>query len=420
MLFRQLACAIAAIVLLPFAAAQAQHTEIVVYHYQTDTRYQALKEVIRRFEAENKDIKVTDIFKPDTTITADVQAALAARRRVDIATIAGRNVYFMSQNTPAVAINQDPAKATFLDNYLPQFLDVGRHGDKIYAVPYAFGTPMLYYNKDVFRKAGLDPDLPPGTWDELIAAAKTIQDKTGVAGVAHLTAGNKDYGTMLMVTNAGGTYLNAEGNKLLFDSPEGIAGLQLWQDLVVKHKVMPLATDAQWIAAFFGGRLAMYITSSAGLRQAVQASQGKFDLGVANYPLFPGRDVRRVPNSGATFMLYAPEGPRREASLKFLAFISRLEIANYWSRESGYMPLLKDPLSDPEMKKYVDEFPFVRPVLAQMPDTISTYVWADKGALEAQSIVSKLIDDLWAGKGTAAELVPIAVKQGNAALAGTN
>jgi multiple sugar transport system substrate-binding protein len=72
------------------------------------------------------------------------------------------------------------------------------------------------------------------------------------------------------------------------------------------------------------------------------------------------------------------------------------------------------------MKKYVDEFPYVRPVLAQMPDTISTYVWAEKGALEAQSIVSKLIDDLWAGKGSAAELVPVAVRQGNAALAKTN
>jgi ABC-type glycerol-3-phosphate transport system substrate-binding protein len=420
MTLRQLACAIAAIVLLPLAAAHAQQTEIVVYHYQTDKRYEALKEVIRRFEAENKDVKVVDIFKPDQTITADVQAALAARRPVDIATIAGRNVYFMSQNTSAVAINQDPAKAAFLDGYLPQFLDVGRHGDKVFAVPYAFGTPMLYYNKDVFRKASLDPDAPPKNWNELIAAAKTIQDKTGIAGIAHLTAGNKDYGTMLMVTNAGGIYLNAEGNKLLFDSPEGIAGLQLWQDLAVKYKVMPIATDAQWTAAFFGGRLAMYITSSAGLRQVVQQAQGKFDVGVANYPLFPGRDVRRVPNSGATFMLYAPEGPRREAALKFLAFISRLEVANYWSRESGYMPLLKDPLRDPDMKKYVDEFPFVRPVLAQMPDTISTYVWADKGALEAQSIVSKLIDDLWAGKGPAAELVPIAVKQGNAALAGTN
>ena len=114
---------------------------------------------------------------------------------------------------------------------------------------------------------------------------------------------------MLMVTNAGGTYLNAEGDKLMFDSAEGIAGLQLWQDLVIKHKVLPLANDAQWTAAFLGGRLAMYVTSSAGLRQMVQQSQGKFELGVANYPLFPGRSVRKVPNSGATFMLYAPAGP---------------------------------------------------------------------------------------------------------------
>ena len=81
---------------------------------------------------------------------------------------------------------------------------------------------------------------------------------------------------------------------------------------------------------------------------------------------------------------------------------------------------MKDPLRDADMKKYVDEFAHVRPVLAQMPDTISTYVWAEKGALEAQSIVSKLIDDLWAGKGSASELVPVAVRQGNAALAKTN
>ncbi|MFG3756619.1 extracellular solute-binding protein, partial [Klebsiella pneumoniae] len=104
----------------------------------------------------------------------------------------------MSQNTPAVALNQDAAQGLFLDNYQPQFLDVGRRGDKIFAMPYAFGTPIVYYNKDLFRKAGLDPDLKLRTWDDIIAAAKTIQHNTGVAGVAHLAAGNKDYGTMLM------------------------------------------------------------------------------------------------------------------------------------------------------------------------------------------------------------------------------
>ncbi|MGO4714982.1 extracellular solute-binding protein [Bradyrhizobium sp. 2TAF24] len=414
---RLLALVAAGLMLSAPQASRAQQTEIVIYHYQSEKRYDALKTIFRRFEAENRDIRIVDIFKPDTTITADVQAALAARRPVDIAGIAGRNVLFMSQNTPAVALNQDAAQGLFLDNYQPQFLDVGRRGDKIFAMPYAFGTPIVYYNKDLFRKAGLDPDLKLRTWDDIIAAAKTIQHNTGVAGVAHLAAGNKDYGTMLMVTNAGGQYLNADGDRLLFDSTEGIAGLQLWQDLAVRHKVMPVASDSQWMAAFFGGRLAIYITSSAALRQAVQQTAGQFELGVASYPLFPGRTKRRVPNSGAAFMLYSPAGPRRTAALKFLEFMSRLEVANDWARESGYMPLLKDPLRDPAMQRYVDEFPAIMPVIAQMPDTVSTYVWADKGALEAQSIVAKLIDDLWAGRGTASELVPAAVRDGNAVLA---
>ena len=404
--------------ILTTAAAAQNVTEISVYHYQSEKRYDALKELFRRFEVENPGIKIRDVFKPDTQLTAEVQAALAARRPVDLATIAGRNVRLMATTTGAVPVDADPAAATFLADYLPQFLDVGRVGGKVYAVPFAFGTPLIYFNKDLFRRAGLDPDtMPLASWNDVIAAAKAIQGATGVAGLGHLAAGNKDAGTMLMVANAGGDYLSPDGSKVLFDSPQGIAGLQLWQDLAVRHKVMPVANDAQWLAAFMGGRLAMFITSSALLRTALEATKGKFALGVAGYPVFPGREARRVTNTGAAFMLYAPEGPRRAAALKFLAFVSRLENANAWSRESGYMPLLRDPLRDPAMRAYVDAVPEVKPVIAQMPETISTYVWAEKGALEAQTIISTLIDELWANKGSAAQLVPAAAVKANAALA---
>ena len=103
MRIRHLFLAIIAFAIIPISVARAQQTEIVIYHYQTDKRHEALKQIFRRFEAENADIKIVEIFKPDQTITSDVQAALAARRPVDIATIAGRNVYFMSRNTAAVA-----------------------------------------------------------------------------------------------------------------------------------------------------------------------------------------------------------------------------------------------------------------------------------------------------------------------------
>ena len=408
---------------LPLAApaiAQNRQTEITIYHYQNDKRGDVFKDIIRRFEAANPDVKVNDIFKTDATITAELQSALAARRPVDLGTVIGIRVQFYRMRAPVVAFDEDPAQARWLENYLPNFLDVGRHGGKVYAVPYAFGTPMLYHNRDLARAAGLNVNTPPRTWDEVIEWASRIQSSTGIPGLGHLHASNKVYGTMLMAQNAGGRYISEDGDRVVLDSPEGVAAMQLWQDLAVKHKVMPIANDGQWTAAFMGQRLGMYITSSALLRQAVESATGKFELGVSEYPFFPGRSERRLPNSGATFMLFSPPGPRREASLRFMAFLSELGVANEWSRESGYMPLMREPLRDPAMLAYAESFPYVKPVIAQMRDTVATETWNHANALQAENIVSTMVDDLWAGKGPASQLVPEAVKRANAALSRPN
>ncbi|MGL5114029.1 MAG: hypothetical protein ACRC7C_01780, partial [Beijerinckiaceae bacterium] len=83
------------------------------------------------------------------------------------------------------------------------------------------------------------------------------------------------------------------------------------------------------------------------------------------------------------------------------------------------MPLTRDPLNDPAMRSYVESFPYVRPVINQMPETVATETWNHPNALPAENIVSTMIDDLWAGKGPAAQLVPDAVRRANAALART-
>ena len=394
------------------AAPAQEPVTITFFHYQTGN-YDALRAILDDFEVENPDIVVEDVFSQSQQITADVQAALAAGRQVDIATVIGKNIIFFLNNTPAVPLNTGPDGAEWLDAYLPNFLDLGRVGEEIYAIPHAYGTPMIYYNRDLFEAAGLDPDVPPTTWPAVIEAAQTIQAATGIAGVAHLHASNKDYGTMLMVTNAGAEYLSEDGRCALFDSEPGIAVLQMWQDLANTHDVMPIANDRQWSAAFQAGQLAMYMTSSAALRAFVASAEGNFDLGVANYPLFEAGLDRRVPNSGGALMLYSPEGPRRDAALRLLAYLSAREVSNRWARESGYMPVAQDPLADPAMAAYVETFPLVQPVIRQMAETVPTATWGEVAALEAQTIVSDLIDALWADEGPAAELVPVAVARMN-------
>lgn len=391
-------------------------TEITFYHYQTSGNYDAFRAILDEFEAQNPGITVNDIFSQSQQITAEVQAALAANRPVDIATVIGKNIIFFLNNTDAVdMVTASQGDATWLEGYLPNFLDLGRVGEAVYAIPHAYGTPMLYYNKDIFVEAGLDPEAPPTTWEEFLEFGRMITERTGRPGGAHLHASMGDYGTMVMVTNAGATYLNADGTEALFDSPEGIAALQNWQDMATSG-MMPIATDRDWSGAFNGGQMGMYITSSAALRGAVAAAEGQFELGVANYPLF-GDAPRRVNNSGAALMLYSREPERQAASMALLRFISQKEIANRWSRQSGYMPLIQDPLSDPEMRAYVESFPLVAPVIAQMSQTVPTNVWPAKGTLEAQTIIRAMLDDLWAARRPASEIVPEAVEGVNAALA---
>lgn len=403
-----------AAVLAPAHSAQAE-TEITFYHYQTGN-FDALRAIFDEFEAANPGIKVNDVFSQSQQITAEVQAALAANRPVDIATVIGKNIVFFLNNTDAVdMVEASKGDTAWLDGYLPNFLDLGRAGDAIYAIPHAYGTPMVYYNKDILAKAGLDPETAPATWDQFLQMGKTISEETGMAGGAHLHASMGDYGTMVMVTNAGATYLNADGTRAEFDSPEGIAALQNWQDMA-SSGMMPIATDKDWSAAFMAGQMGMYITSSAALRGVVAAAKDKFELGVGNYPLF-GDKPRRVSNSGGALMLYAPEGERRDAAMALLRFISQKRIANRWSRESGYMPVISDPLTDPDMKAYVDSFPFVVPVIDQMAETVPTNVWPAKGTLEAQTVIRAMLDDLWAGKRPASEIVPEAVAKVNDALA---
>lgn len=413
-----LASAIAASLPVAPSIAQAK-TTVTFYHYQTGPNGQALRALLDSFERENPAIEVREVFKQSEQITAELQAAIAARRPVDLSQVIGKNILFHMTNLPAVALNEKPEANAWLARYLPLFLDLGRVGERIYAIPHAYGTPMIYMNLSLFKQAGLDTTRPPGNWDEVIRAAIQIRDRTGRAGVAHLHAANKDYGTMLMVTNAGGEYLTRDGLQAKFDSPEGIAALQLWQDLVVKHKVTPIANDQQWTSAFLAGQMGMYMTSSAALRQMVATAEGKFELGVAQYPLFGDRP-RRVPNSGAAIMMFAPEGPRREATLKLLEFMSRREVANRWSRETGYMPLSREPLADAAMAQYVQEFPQVRPSITQMAETVDTSRWPAQGAIEAQTEISNLIDALWAGRGSARDLTPPAVARVNAILRKAN
>jgi ABC-type glycerol-3-phosphate transport system substrate-binding protein len=402
----------------PVVHAQSP-VEIVFYHWQTGPAGRSLRGLLDEFQAANPGITVRDVFRQSDQITADVQSVAAARRPLDLAQVLGRNAHFIMANLPVVPLNEDPAVNAWLDRFAPNFLGLADAGGLVYGMPHSFGTPMTYVNLDLLEQAGVDPAALSPTWEQVTAAAIAVRERTGRAGIAHIQTANRDYGVMTLVMNNGGEYLSPDGRRALFNSAEGIEALQLWGDLVARHRVHPVANDQQLTAAFRAGQIAIHVNTSAGLRPTIAAAEGRFRIGILRCPLF-GAKPRRVPASGAVLMMFAPDGPRRAATLRLIEYVSRRDIANRWARETGYMPLSRDPLEDPAMARYAREFPLVQPTIAQMTETVQTAVWAPNGAIEAQTEVSNLISALWAGRGTAAELAPATVQRMNAILARLN
>ena len=153
--------------------------------------------------------------------------------------------------------------------------------------PYAISNQVLYYNKDMFREVGLDPEKPPTNWDELIEYGKLLtRDVTGDGKVDEwgLTFPLKadEGGVYYYITHlwqAGGELYNEDFTAVAFNDEFGEKAAQFWWDLLHEHEITPLAPPAQ---GFQTGRIAMELGTSA--RLAAHLEQVTFELGIAHMP----------------------------------------------------------------------------------------------------------------------------------------
>lgn len=157
-------------------------------------------------------------------------------------------------------------KTGVVDILNPQLVDLVSSDDRYYGVPtqaYAMG---LVYNRDLFTQAGLDPDAPPTTWDEVRDAAKAIKDKTGVYGFAQVTTDNQGgwvLGAQLL--SRGGSIVNEAGDTIEFDDSAAKDSLQLLHDMRwVDDSLSPngLMTAMDLAQNFGGGQSAMFVLQS--------------------------------------------------------------------------------------------------------------------------------------------------------------
>lgn len=207
----------------------------------------------------------------------------AAGTPVAMAYVGSRTLKEFAENDLIVPVPMTDAEQK---SYYPHIVDTVTFDGKQWGVPIAFSTKALYWNKDLFKQAGLDPEKPPKTWAEEIAFAKQIKEKTGIAGygLPAKTFDNTMHQFMHWVYTNNGQVIDKDG-KITMDSPEVLAALQAYKDITPYSVEGATAYEQNEIRAIFlDGKVGMIQNSSGA---ATRLMKTNIHWGITTLPLGP-------------------------------------------------------------------------------------------------------------------------------------
>jgi sn-glycerol 3-phosphate transport system substrate-binding protein len=322
------------------------------------------------FEKENPGIKIDAIYAgtyQDTLVKA--LTAFKSGEPPDIAVLLSTDMFTLIDEdaiTPFDDLLKTSADKLWAQSFYPAFMENSQTGGqttsglKTWGIPFQRSTIVMFWNKDAFREAGLDPDKAPDTWDELVADGQKLTKRDGAGNVSQwaveIPSTAFPYWLFQGLTTANqGRLMNQTGTQTYFDTPGVIGALQFWVDLSQKDKIQPPGT-IEWGTTpkdFFERKTAIMWTSTGNLSNV--RANAPFRFGVAMLPAHAGRGS---PTGGGNFYFFKKMADeQRDAAFKFVKWMTTPERAADWGIRTGYVAVRPDAWDTPAMQKYVAEFP---------------------------------------------------------------
>jgi len=320
--------------------------------------------LVSDFEAENPDITVKAIYSGNYSDTmTKAMTALKGGTPPNLSVILSTEIYTLIDNDAIVPFDDlisTPQEKKWLNSFYPALMENSRTAGKTWSIPFQRSTIVMYYNKDAFRKAGLNPDAPPATWDELVDMGKklVIKDSSGKVTQWGLEIPSTGYPYWMfgaLCRQNGEVLMNNTGTEVYFNKPGVVQALQFWKDLGQTHGVMPRGT-IEWgtLRTDFLEQKTAIMWHSTGNLTAVKKN-ASFDFGVA---MLPAKEERGTPTGGGNFYIFKNSSPKeRKAALKFIKWMTQPVRTAQWSIGTGYMGTRPDAYETDELKNYVKNFP---------------------------------------------------------------
>lgn len=352
------------------------------WHSMSGTNGQVLDKMINEFNAQNKGkITVKGLYqgKYDEAITK-YKSAVQSQSTPTLMQIYDIGSRFMMDSGTITPIQNFIDKDKYDTSDLqPNVAGYYTVNGKLYSMPFNTSMPVLYYNKTLFEKAGLDPNKAPETLDEVKAAAEKLSEKNG--GPAQYGFNAAVYGWYLEqeIAASGEQYCgpdNGRGkdrvSKFDFDNDAAVTFMKWWKDMVDSGVSGNTGSDTTAaINAFETGNIGITIESTADLAGVMDAAKHKgFEVGVGNYPKIKKNNSGPIIGGGSLWISNVKHSDEeQQAAWQFVKFLSDPKRQAEWHTGTGYFPTSKKALEEPADAQWRQQYPQFDVAVKQLQNT---------------------------------------------------
>jgi sn-glycerol 3-phosphate transport system substrate-binding protein len=354
--------------------------------------------MVADFEKQNPDIKIKAVYagtyqesivKALTAYKSGTPPTLAVLLSTDLFTLIDENAV-----VPIEKLATTPDDKKWIGGFYKSFMENSQTGGKTWSIPFQRSTIVMFWNKNLFKEAGLNPDKSPANWGETVAFAKKLTKTDANGNVTQwgikIPSTGFPYWLFQGLTTPNDTILaNSAGTQTYFDKPGAVEALQYWVDLSAKHKVMPGGV-IEWGTTpkdFLEQKTAMIWTTTGNLTNL--RTNASFPFGVA---MLPANKRPGSPTGGGNFYMFNKTTPeQQQAGMKFIRWATEPQRAAQWSIATGYVATRQDAWDTPEMKKYLQEVPDAAVARDQLKHSV-----AELSTHDNQRVTKALNDNLQA------------------------
>lgn len=393
---------LASAMVLKASVAFAATTEITVDYPYPDLFRKVHTEIADAFMKQNPDIKV--VFK-STTPEYEAAAQQSLRQAmtnqlVDVSYHGLNRIRVFADRgmtadlTPFIKAEKDWDSL----GYSESLLTLGQVNGQQVGIGFALSTPIVYFNENLVRQAGVDPQNFPQTWEGIWDVARKVNalgnDVNGLYFNWQIT-GNWLWQALVFAN--GGSMLTADEKQVAFGQKPGQDAIVTLADMVRKGDMTDMQPGAA-MQSFIAGKLGVLVTSTSTLGKVTQQVGDRFPLRTSPFPV-PNDQAGRLPAGGNVAVMFAKDPAKQKAAWEYIKFATGPVGSTIMVRHTGYFPGNTIPATDARyLKDFYDQNPNHMTAINQLGRLTGWYAFPGENGLKITDVINDAMQTVVAGK----------------------